>query len=133
MRGLLLLALLWTPVLAAADTLERLVAVAEAYFPKMPPVIVARDIAGLCGGGGDSNSSVQYCARSNRILRVPDLAARAGSTAAAGYMLAHLYGHAAQVQHGVADIALARILTDRAREAAYRGMVTGQVECIAGV
>jgi len=47
-------------------------------------------------------------------------------------MLAHLYGHAVQVQHGVADFALGQIRQRRSEEAMLRGLVTRQVECIAG-
>ena len=42
-------------------------------------------------------------------------------------------GHAIQVKYGVADIALRKITDERSREKELRGMVTRQVECIAGV
>jgi len=47
--------------------------------------------------------------------------------------MAHVLGHAIQVRHGVADVALRAIRSRRSEEQALRGMVTRQVECVAGV
>jgi len=47
-------------------------------------------------------------------------------------LVAHAYGHAVQVQHGVADFALAQIRARRSEEAMLRGLVARQVDCIAG-
>lgn len=129
----LTLSLVLLPLSVAAADVSAIVEAANATFPDLPDLVVTADLEAACGGGEDSNPMAQYCASTNRILMVPDLVARAGSEAAAGYMLAHLFGHAAQVRHGVADIALRRIIRDRPREAEYRAMVTAQVECVAGV
>jgi len=53
-------------------------------------------------------------------------------SAKTAYEVAHLYGHAAQVRHGVADFALGQIRQRRSEENMLRGLVTRQVECIAG-
>jgi predicted metalloprotease len=50
----------------------------------------------------------------------------------AAYLAAHAYGHAVQVQHGVADFALGQIRNRRNEEAMLRGLVARQVDCIAG-
>ena len=47
--------------------------------------------------------------------------------------MAHVLGHAIQVRHGVADVALPAIRNRRSEEDALRGMVTRQVDCVAGV
>ena len=49
------------------------------------------------------------------------------------YLLAHALGHAVQVRHGVADVALSTIRANRDNETALRKDVTRMVECIAGV
>lgn len=52
---------------------------------------------------------------------------------AAGYLLGHVYGHAAQVNYGVADIALPTITKNSDRETELWGYVTQQVECVLGI
>ena len=113
--------------------LHPLIEEAEATFARMPEIVPTDNLATACGGGPASNAHLQYCATDNRIYLRPDLLSELGGRDPAAYMLAHLYGHAVQVQHGIADIALARIVAERAREAEFRGWVTRQVECIAGV
>jgi len=103
-------------------------ATAQSDFAQMPQVRVVSQIAGECGADTAVNQMVAYCTTQNAILVSRDTAA--GPEAA--YMVAHLYGHAVQVQHGVADIALREILRRRAEEPKLRGYVASQVDCIAG-
>ena len=111
---------------AADPAIDRLVAATQAAFPRAPAVVIGADVSGECGGG--HGKPAIYCTSDNRIYLRADLTGRAGA-----YALAHLYGHGLQVRYGVADLALAAIQADRAREAELRGMVTRQVECLAGM
>ncbi len=81
-----------------------------------------------CGHGPGVNPRLAYCTTRNVIL----LSEVFRDDARMEYELAHLYGHAVQVQHGVADVALREILARRDEEVKLRGWVTRQVECIAG-
>jgi len=84
-------------------------------------------IKGECGADDSVTDLAAYCTSSNEIL------VQAGqSEAAATYGVAHAYGHAVQVRHGVADIALREIRARRAEEPTLRGYVDRQVDCIAG-
>lgn len=110
---------------AAQSTLERLMASTQASFPRAPAVRIMADVSDVCGGGVIGNAA--YCTTDNTIyLKVEGVEGRDA------YTLAHLYGHGLQVRYGIADLALNAILANRDREAALRGMVTRQVECLAG-
>ena len=113
---------------AAADQVVVVEQAARAAFDGLPTVQRVDQIAGQCGADDSVNQIAVYCTTTNQILLVRD-AAEAPQTP---YMLAHLYGHAVQVRHGVADFALGQIRQRRAEEAMLRGLVTRQVECIAG-
>ena len=106
--------------------------IAHKTFPNLPSVRLTSQIGAICRGDGDSSTLTRYCTSDNAIYVAADLAQRVEADMAA-YLVAHQFGHAVQVRHGIADVALARITRDRAREAEYRGWVTRQVECIAGV
>jgi hypothetical protein len=104
-------------------------AAAERHFARMPQVEIVSKIAGTCGADRLVNPDIAYCTSENRII----LARAAAGSPTIGYKLAHLYGHAVQVRHGVATVALATIRARPKEEAALRADVTRQVECIAGV
>ncbi len=99
----------------------------------MPGVSLTSALRDVCGGDEGSDPYVIYCTSLNKIYVDAKLSEKKMSDAEMGYRLAHAYGHAVQVRHGIADIALATIRANRAEETALRGMVTRQVECIAGV
>lgn len=126
MRFLTILAVLAGP--AVADPVADIMAAAEASFDHMPDVRRVHEIAGRCGADAEVNSRVVYCTSQNTIFlhrdSAPDLLT--------AYALAHVYGHAVQVQHGIADVALQAIRSSPSNERALRGDVTRQVECIAG-
>ena len=111
----------------ANDWLEALTARTAAAFPQVPPVEQVADMGVVCGGEFEGQGA--YCPTETRIVLVENIA----EDPRGPYILAHLYGHALQVTYGVADVALRAIQADRAREAELRGMVTRQVECLAGV
>ena len=115
-----------------AQAVRDVVATMHGTFARMPAVRLTSAIGEVCGGDGESSGEVRYCTGQNVIFVAADLAARRGADWAA-YAVAHQAGHGVQVRHGIADVALRLIVTDRAREAEYRGWVTRQVECIAGV
>lgn len=104
-------------------------ATAVAIFDRIPAVEVVDDLGEACGGGGNSNPDIGYCATGNTIFVTPAFAGQPD----ASYEMAHVLGHAIQVRHGVADIALRTIRSRPTDETALRGMVTRQVECVAGV
>ena len=79
--------------------------------------------------GHHSNPHIGYCTSERTIYVAPDFADRPQ----ASYEMAHLLGHAIQVTQGVADVALREISSRRDEEDALRGMVTRQVDCVAGV
>ena len=115
-----------------AKAIRPIVKTANKHFTRMPQVQLTSRLVDLCNGDGETNTLVRYCTALNTIYVAADLTERLPPEGAA-YVLAHAYGHAVQVRHGIADIALAKITTDRPREAELRGLVTMQVECIAGV
>lgn len=114
-----------------ARAIRDVVAAANKMFPRLPPVRLTTRIADTCGRGSASRQ-VRYCASQNVIFLHAELAAEVPEGAAA-YIVAHALGHASQVRHGVADVALATIRREPQNEAALRSMVTRQVECLAGV
>ena len=106
---------------SAANAQEPLpvAAAAKAAFPAMPDVAWLDQISGTCGADGSVHPTVAYCTSSNTIL----LAADDPATPEATYFLAHAYGHAVQVRHGVADVALREIRNRRDDGLILRGFV----------
>jgi len=104
-------------------------ATAVEVFDRMPVVETVADMQAACGSGARSNPNIGYCATQNTIYLSEGFAARP----TASYEMAHVLGHAIQVRHGVADVALRAIRNRRDEEDALRGMVTRQVDCVAGV
>lgn len=102
---------------------------ARQLFDRLPDVETRFDFRDACGSGPNANPNIGYCATSNTIFVSDGFAARPQ----AAYEMAHVLGHAIQVRHGVADIALREIRNRRNEEDALRGMVTRQVDCVAGV
>ncbi|MDP5086983.1 MAG: hypothetical protein NWQ23_16305 [Yoonia sp.] len=119
--------LLWTGSLQA-DPVAEVMTAAQAAFARMPSVVSVARIEGHCGADATVNSQVVYCTTSNEIL----IAGAAYDLPQAPYLVAHAYGHAVQVQHGVADFALREIRNRRSEEIMLRGLVERQVDCIAG-
>lgn len=124
----LMLAVAMAAGAAAADPVSDVMTAAEKAFDRMPVLAVVETIAGECGATDAVNREVAYCTTSNTIFVTQQTTAHP----AAPYMVAHLLGHAVQVQHGIADIALREILRRRPEEDVLRGYVAGQVDCIAG-
>jgi len=112
-----------------AQEIGTLVTTAKASFERLPDVELVSEVSGNCGADPAVNRMAAYCTSQNTIF----LAQSAAERPEAAYVLAHLFGHATQVQHGVADVALATIRANRDQEASLRAEVTRQVECIAGV
>lgn len=115
-----------TPLIAGPMDVLR---TAQSLFDRLPDAQVRSDYGAICGMGGNSNPGISYCTTDNLIYVSDNFAA--GPFAA--YEMAHVLGHAIQVRHGVADVALREISRRRDEEPALRGMVTRQVECVAGV
>jgi hypothetical protein len=108
--------------LADTDAIERAV---HLSFDDMPRVERANSVAEVCGAAGQANTDVVFCTSENVVyLR--------NAAPQAAYKLAHVMGHAVQVRHGIADIALREIRRRPEEESALRALVTRQVECIAG-
>lgn len=122
----LILLLCASPV--AADPVADVVAAAGAAFDRMPALVRVDAIAGRCGADDSVNSSVAYCTSANTVF-LAEAAIDAPQTA---YLVAHAFGHAVQVQHGIADLALAQIRSRPFDEPLLRGLVERQVDCIAG-
>lgn len=111
-----------------ADPVDDLVGAVNASFGQMPIVQRVDTIEGRCGVDDDVNDVVVYCTSQNRVF----LERAAASRPEAAYLVGHVMGHAAQVQHGVADVALRTIRANRDQEQVLRADVTRQVECLAG-
>ncbi|EPX79113.1 hypothetical protein thalar_01932 [Litoreibacter arenae DSM 19593] len=101
---------------------------AHRLFADLPsPQVVAR-MTDVCGADRGVNDQVAFCASNNVIYYRADSFYQDHEA----YELAHVLGHAIQVRHGVADVALREIRRRRDEEDKLRGWVTRQVECIAG-
>ena len=111
-----------------AQDVQAVAQAADALFPDMPDLQIVPQIAGNCGADTEVNASAAYCTSTNRIL-VADGGLADARTA---YLVAHGFGHAVQVRHGVADVALQEITRRPDDEAMLRGWVERQVDCIAG-
>ncbi len=132
MRIRLILALATVlPLAAGADARPDLQAVYERaaeLFSDMPSLEPVARIEGVCGADAGVHQRMAYCTSSNSILFAQD----DQDSPVAAYEIAHLLGHAVQVRHGVADIALREIRARPGEEDKLRGWVTRQVACIAG-
>jgi predicted metalloprotease len=124
---LMMMFLAW-PCVTQADPLMDLPDAASQAFARMPQVVIVDQIAGNCGADQAVDDHVAYCTTSNQILVAKDTSDMPHTP----YLLAHAFGHAVQVQHGVADFALREIRKRPAEEIALRGLVERQVDCIAG-
>jgi hypothetical protein len=119
---LMVLAMIGGQAVADTDAIERAV---SQNFDDMPRVERVSSVAEVCGAAGRANADVVFCTSENVVyLR------KAAPQAA--YKLAHVMGHAVQVRHGIADIALREIRKRPEEESALRALVTRQVECTAG-
>lgn len=129
MRILTIAALtLITSQASAQDVIGRMTAAANTSFAKMPIVRVVPQISGVCGADSAVSDRVAYCTSSNEIV----VAASQTSRPELPYLLGHAFGHAVQVRHGVADVALRTIRARREDEVMLRGFVDSQVDCVAG-
>jgi hypothetical protein len=111
-----------------ADSVDRVMAAAQASFERMPRLVRVATIAGECGADDAVNQDVAYCTSLNTIFLTESAAAQSD----AAYLVGHVLGHAVQVQHGVADVALREITQRRLEEQVLRGYVASQVDCLAG-
>ena len=111
-----------------ADPISSLMTAARDAYDEMPVLRVVDRIAGECGAHAEVNPQIAYCTTQNAILITRD----AATTPKSAYLVAHQLGHAVQVQHGVADVALREIRARRDEEPVLRGYVARQVDCIAG-
>lgn len=102
---------------------------AQAMYDRLPDVMQVEQIEGVCGADDAVNRSIAFCTTDNVVL----LASGFVQNPAASYEMAHVLGHAVQVRHGIADLALRAIRARPSEEEALRGLVTRQVECLAGV
>jgi predicted metalloprotease len=118
---------------ATAKLIAPVVDAAYRMFPRLPSVRLTSSIAATCGGNADTNRQVRYCTTDNAIYVDWELAQDLPGDGRVAYLVAHALGHAIQVRHGVATDALNAIRAEPARETELRGMVTRQVECLAGV
>ena len=116
-------------VFAGGAQAQDIVGTAQTLYPQMPEVAVVERIAGNCGADAAVNPRVAYCTSENRIYVAEGILA----DRSAPYEIAHQFGHAIFVQHGLADVALAAIRANRGQEAFLRGQVSRQIDCLAGV
>lgn len=116
------------PAQVAATPAERVWDSANRIWPDMPEVRRVANMAEPCGAQGQANSRIFYCTSRNTVYIGADFE----QDPRAPYEMAHVLGHAIQVRHGIADIALREIRNRPDEEPALRAMVTRQVECLAG-
>lgn len=102
---------------------------AQSLYARMPSLVIVNAIAGNCGATAAVNPRVAYCTSQNRIFVADGVI----NDPSVGYEIAHQFGHAIFVQHGLADVALGAIRANRPNEAFLRGQVSRQIDCIAGV
>lgn len=112
----------FSPNLLIFETATRL-------FDDMPELQTVPRMTEVCGADNNVNAQVAFCTAENTIYYRLD----SNLTPNEPYELAHVLGHAIQVRHGVADVALREIRRRPEEEDKLRGWVTRQVECIAGV
>lgn len=104
---------------------------AHRTFDNLPDVELVDVMPDTCGADPDTNPDMRYCTSENRIT-LRDQSENPEGTRRMAHALAHGFGHAIQVRHGIADIALREVRSRPSEEAELRRMVTGQVECLAG-
>jgi len=111
-----------------ADNTRAINTAARTVFDDMPKIKEVPFVEEHCGANRGANEDIFYCTNQKTIF------IRAGfwEEPVAAYALAHMFGHAAQVEHGVATIAFGMIQADPQNEAVLRSMVPRQVECLAG-
>ncbi|MEM9716985.1 MAG: hypothetical protein AAF826_10765 [Pseudomonadota bacterium] len=114
---------------ALADPVQAVDDAARNLFTGMPDVQMVSEMSRHCGARPPANQSIVYCTRVNTIF------VREGyrAEATAPFAFAHMFGRAAQVQHGVADFAFNQIQRRPDEELVLRSMVIRQTECLAGV
>lgn len=115
--------------LAGPAVAQDIAATAHQLYAQMPNVVVVDAIAGNCGASAEVNPRVAYCTTQNRIF----VAEGVLDDPSIHYEIAHQFGHAIFVRHGLADVALAAIRANRSQEAFLRGQVSRQIDCLAGV
>ena len=128
MRLFTSLALLLAPFRLSAEPVDMVADAAAAAFDRMPQLEVVAAMDGTCGADRTVHPDVAYCTTRNVVFVAREAAARQ----ATAYLVAHAYGHAVQVRHGVADVALREIRARPEDETLLRGWVERQVDCIAG-
>ncbi|MBT8412138.1 MAG: hypothetical protein KJP02_10135 [Octadecabacter sp.] len=101
---------------------------ADALWPDLPQVRRVANMAEPCGAQGAANPRIFYCTSPNLIYISEDFEQSQVSV----YEMAHVLGHALQVRHGIADIALREVRRRPDEEQALRTLVTRQVDCLAG-
>ncbi|MBE0413462.1 hypothetical protein [Yoonia sp.] len=111
-----------------ADPVDDVAAAAQRAFDRMPVLRRVAQIPGSCGADDTVFDAVVYCTTRNVVY----VTTAAAVLPQAVYLVGHAYGHAAQVQHGVADLALAQIRARPRKETMLRGLVERQVDCLAG-
>ncbi len=114
---------------AFAQDWQAVEAAARQLFSDMPRVEVFGSLPRACGADEMTNADMRYCTSENVIY----LREQPTSHAKMAHALAHGLGHAIQVRHGIADIALREVRRRPEEEQKLRTMVTGQVACLAGV
>lgn len=110
------------------EAVNQVMQAASEAFAEMPQLRVAPATFGFCGADPSVNEFAVYCTSQNVILVTGDALARPDIS----YLVAHLLGHAVQVRHGVADVALGAIRRRPSEEAVLRSFVAAQVDCLAG-
>ena len=100
----------------------------RALFDDMPTIILLDEMDDRCGADEHTNPFARFCTTTNEIYLRRD-----EDEDLLAYRVAHLMGHAAQVRHGIADIALREVRRRPDEEVTLRQMVERQVECLAGV
>lgn len=103
-------------------------AASRALFDDLPQIVLMEQMDDRCGADHTTNPHARFCTTRNEIYLRRD-----EDEDKLAYRVAHLMGHAAQVRHGIADIALREVRRRPDEEVALRLMVTAQVECLAGV
>ncbi len=129
MRFLLTASLIMVANSSAIAAPAEIISAANASFQHLAEVVVVDQIDGRCGADDSVNPFAAYCTTDDTIF----ISKEAMNKPVADYLLAHVFGHVVQVEHGVADVALDAIWAEPSREKELRGYVARQVDCIAGV
>jgi hypothetical protein len=92
----------------AQDLPSKVQQAAQGMFPDLPDVAPVARIEGQCGADASVNLVAAYCTSRNVILLREGVA----EGPALAHLIAHLYGHAVQVRHGVAECIAGAILAE---------------------